>query len=272
MHRLREYAERTPPRRQRYVDLVRAVAILIVVLGHWMVVVVVVTSGARGVDGFSALEVLLWGRAITWLVQVMPVFFIVGGFANAASLTSHTSGGGGVVDWLLDRSARLVRPTTVLLVTLAAAALVARLAGVDPAQVGRAVWLASIPLWFLLVYLVVVFLTPLMHRLHRQAGLLVPLVLMGLLAVGDVSLAFDAAGAATGELPVRLAGGAPDRLRLAGRDAAGPAEGGRAAAGGRCGGGDATHSGRPVPDQHGWCCCCATPGSGGCNDSARGWP
>ncbi|MBC9728264.1 acyltransferase [Streptomyces sp. TRM68367] len=191
MQGLRELAERTPPRRERYVDLLRALAILIVVLGHWMVIVV--TGGARGVDGFSALEVLPWGRPITWLVQVMPVFFMVGGFANAASLISHTRGGGAVGDWLLDRSARLVRPTTVLLVTLAAGALIARRAGVEPAQVGRAVWLASIPLWFLLVYLVVVFLTPPMHRLHRRAGLVVPLVLVGLVAAGDVArLAFDA--------------------------------------------------------------------------------
>lgn len=82
---LRELAERTPPQRERYVDLLRALAILIVVLGHWMVIVV--TGGARRLDGFSALEVLSWGRPITWLVQVMPVFFMVGGFANAASLT-----------------------------------------------------------------------------------------------------------------------------------------------------------------------------------------
>jgi peptidoglycan/LPS O-acetylase OafA/YrhL len=191
MHRLREYAEHTPPQRERYVDLLRAVAILIVVAGHWMVIVV--TEGTHGVEGFSALEVLPWGRPITWLLQVIPVFFMVGGFANAASLVSHTRGGGEAEDWLLDRSARLVRPTTVLLVALAAAALVARLAGVDPLQLGRAVWLATIPLWFLLVYLVVVFLTPLMHRLHRRAGLVVPLVLVGLVAVGDVArLAFDA--------------------------------------------------------------------------------
>jgi peptidoglycan/LPS O-acetylase OafA/YrhL len=182
---LRELAERTPPQRERYVDLLRALAILVVVLGHWMVIVV--TGGEGGMDGFSALEVLPWGRPITWLVQVMPVFFMVGGFANAASLTSRTRRGGDAGDWLLDRSARLVPPTTALLVTLAAAALVARLAGIDPATVGQAVGLASILLWFLLVYLVVVFLTPLMHRLHRWAGLAVPLVLAGLLVAGDVT-------------------------------------------------------------------------------------
>ncbi|MEO3752061.1 acyltransferase [Streptomyces sp. B6B3] len=188
---LRELAVRTPPERERYVDLLRALAILVVVLGHWMVVVV--TGGARGLDGFSALRVLEWGRPITWLVQVMPVFFMVGGFANAASLTSRLRRGGDAQDWLLDRGARLVRPTTALLVTLAAAGLVARLAGVRPAQVGQAVSLASIPLWFLLVYLVAVILTPLTHRLHRRVGLAVPLVLVALVAAGDVArLVFDA--------------------------------------------------------------------------------
>ncbi|WP_212910016.1 acyltransferase [Streptomyces sp. TS71-3] len=190
MHRLHEIAERTPPGRERFIDLLRAVAILIVVLGHWMVIVV--TGGDGGVHGFSALEVLRWGRPITWLVQVLPVFFIVGGFANAASLTSHLRGGGGAGDWLLDRSARLVRPTTALLVTLAAAALVAHLAGADSDVVGRGVWLATIPLWFLLVYLVVVFLTPLTHRLHRRAGPAVPAALVVLVAAGDTArLAFD---------------------------------------------------------------------------------
>ncbi|MEV6958692.1 hypothetical protein AB0M97_05720 [Streptomyces sp. NPDC051207] len=46
---LRELAERTPPRRERYVDLLRALAIVLVVLGHWMVVVVTV-----GADGLTA--------------------------------------------------------------------------------------------------------------------------------------------------------------------------------------------------------------------------
>ncbi|MFI6012589.1 hypothetical protein ACIBAG_27865 [Streptomyces sp. NPDC051243] len=71
--------------------------------------VIVVTGGARGLDGFSALAVLPWGRPITWLVHVMPIFFLVGGFANAASLTSHNRKGGNVTDWLLDHSTRAQR-------------------------------------------------------------------------------------------------------------------------------------------------------------------
>jgi hypothetical protein len=117
----------------------------------------------------------------------MPVFFLVGGYANAASLTSHRRRGGDATTWLLVRADRLLRPTTAFIVALAAAAMVARILGGDPALVGTATWLASIPLWFLLVYLAVVVLTPAMHALHQRAGLIVPVVLAGMVAVGDLA-------------------------------------------------------------------------------------
>jgi hypothetical protein len=182
--RLREIAERTPARRERYVDLLRAIAIIMVVIGHWLVIVVEPVDGT--VHGFSALSELAWAHPLTWAFQVMPVFFIVGGFANAASLASHRRGGGAAVGWLLDRSARLVQPTAVLLVTLGLGALVARAAGADPDLIGTAVWLASLPLWFLVAYLAMVFLTPVMHALHRRAGLAVPVLLLVLVLIGDI--------------------------------------------------------------------------------------
>lgn len=182
--RLRELVERTPARRERHVDMLRAVAIAAVVVGHWLVIVV---YDEQGLGGFSALRELTWAHPLTWLFQVMPVFFLVGGFANAASLTAHRSRGGGAVGWLLGRSARLIPPTVMLLLVLAGVALAAGLLGADAELVGSAVWLASIPLWFLVVYLAVVFLTPPMHALHRRAGLAVPLVLVGLVAAGDVA-------------------------------------------------------------------------------------
>lgn len=181
---LRELAERTPEHRERHIDLLRALAIAAVVLGHWLVMVITYDNDQLG--GFSALEVLTWAHPVTWLFQVMPVFFIVGGFANAASLTSHQHRGGDTAGWLLERSARLVRPTTVLLLALGGGAVVGRLLGVDPQLVGTAVWLASLPLWFLVVYLGMVFLTPVMYALHRRAGLAVPVLLLVPVTLGDV--------------------------------------------------------------------------------------
>jgi fucose 4-O-acetylase-like acetyltransferase len=186
MHRLRQLAERTPASRERYVDLLRALAITAVVLGHWLITDIGY-DGDRKPTGHSALDALTWAYPVTWLVQVMPVFFIVGGYANAASLASHRRHGGDAIGWLQERGGRLIRPTTALFLVLAVAALGGRLLGAEPDLVRTAVWVASIPLWFLSAYLVVVLLTPIMYALHQRLHLAVPLVLVGLVALGDVA-------------------------------------------------------------------------------------
>ncbi|MEU4540925.1 acyltransferase [Streptosporangium sp. NPDC023825] len=180
---VRQLAERTPPQRERYVDLLRAVAITVVVVGHWLAIHV--TRDDEGFQGASILQVASWTRPLTWLFQVMPLFFLVGGFANAASLTSRLRRGGDATGWVLGRTARLLRPTTTLLGGLAAAALTARGLGAEPDLIGVAVWLASIPLWFLVAYIAVTVLTPPMYALHRRAGLAVPITLAALVGVGD---------------------------------------------------------------------------------------
>jgi hypothetical protein len=184
---IRELAARTPPGRERHVDLLRAAAITAVVIGHWLLTAVTYDQSGRLV-GFSALREVTWAHPVTWLFQVMPVFFMVGGFANAASLQAYRDrhAAAGDAGWLLDRGARLLRPTTVLVVVLAAAALVAGLAGADPEQAGAAVWLASLPLWFLAAYLAMVGLTPVMWRLHRRAGLAVLVALLTPVLAGDL--------------------------------------------------------------------------------------
>jgi fucose 4-O-acetylase-like acetyltransferase len=139
-------AAATPAYRNRYVDLLRAVAILAVVTGHWLVAAVTVQDGRLG--GVNALEVLPWTRPLTWLFQVMPVFFLVGGYANAASWSSHQRRGAGGVSWVRSRMFRLLRPTAVFVVILAAAAGLGRAVGLDPEIVGDAAWVAAISLCF----------------------------------------------------------------------------------------------------------------------------
>jgi peptidoglycan/LPS O-acetylase OafA/YrhL len=197
LRQLAQTAQNTPASRDRYIDLLRALAITLVVLGHWLITAIGFDAHHRP-TGHSALESLTWAYPITWIVQVMPVFFIVGGYSNAASLQAHRRRGGDAVDWLLDRAARLIRPTTVLLVVLAGVALTARLLGMDPAVVRTAVWVASLPLWFLSAYLAVVLLTPIMYALHRRFGLGVPVVLVVLIALGDIARFAGAAFLAVG--------------------------------------------------------------------------
>ncbi|MEU4569596.1 acyltransferase [Micromonospora sp. NPDC023956] len=197
MRRLRHLAERTPADRERYVDLLRAVAITVVVLGHWTVAVIGYDPAGRP-TGRSALPDLPWAYPLTWLAQVMPVFFVVGGFANAASLAARRARGGDAADWLLDRSARLIRPTTLLVLVLAVGALLARVAGADPSMIRTVAWFATVPLWFLAAYLLVVPLTPLTYALHRRYGLAVPAALAALVGLGDLARATDHAVLANG--------------------------------------------------------------------------
>lgn len=186
LRQIAQVAQNTPASRDRYLDLLRALAITLVVLGHWLITAIFYNAHHQP-TGHSALEDLSWAYPITWIVQVLPVFFIVGGYANAASLESDRRRGGNATDWLLERAARLIRPTTVLLVVLAVATVIARLIGINLTEARTAVWVASIPLWFLSAYLAVVLLTPVMYRLHRRFGLGVPVVLVVLVALGDLA-------------------------------------------------------------------------------------
>lgn len=185
MPTINELAARTPTTRRRHVDLLRATAILAVVAGHWLIMTVVRTPDGE-LTGFTALPQLPELHAATWLFQVMPLFFLVGGVSNAISWTRHRDRGGDVAGWLLGRSARLLPPVTALLLAMAAGALVAGWAGVRVGFIAQAVALVVLPLWFLVVYLGVVALTPTMHRLHRRYGLAVPAVLLAGVVVGDV--------------------------------------------------------------------------------------
>lgn len=183
---IRELVDGTPDTRRRHVDLLRAVAITAVVLGHWLVMTVERDATGR-LTGFTALRDAPSLHPVTWLFQVMPVFFLVGGIANAISWRRHQDRDGTAARWLLDRSARVFPPVTALLVAVAGGAFVAGRLGVEPGTVAQAVHLVTLPLWFLVVYLAVIALTPLMYRAHERWGMTVPLVLLAGVAVGDAA-------------------------------------------------------------------------------------
>ena len=187
---LRSAAEQTPPDRERHVDLLRAWAITFVVFGHWLVAAVTEENGMLAES--NALGEITWIRPLTWVFQVMPLFFLVGGYANTASIRSHHERGGRDIGWIVGRHERIVRPVNVFLASVVVAALLVRRFGADPEQTGRAVWAATVPLWFVVVYVVVLTLTPVAVRAHERWGLRVPIV------VGAVALAADAARFRTG--------------------------------------------------------------------------
>jgi fucose 4-O-acetylase-like acetyltransferase len=162
-------ADETPPSRNRYVDLLRAVSIVAVVVGHWLIAAPVVRDGR--ILGVNLLAAAPWSQWLTWVFQVMPIFFLVGGFGNSGSWRAHRSRGGRYGGWLGARLQRLVLPAVPLVVVWSTFALVARSAGMDGSLLRLGSQVALIPLWFLAVYVLVVALTPVMLTLWERHGM-----------------------------------------------------------------------------------------------------
>ncbi|WP_326812919.1 acyltransferase [Streptomyces scopuliridis] len=175
--------------RNRCADLLRVCAIGAVVLGHWLLIDVTFRDGR--LSGLDALDYVGWARWVTLLLQVMPVFFLVGGFANAVSWQARREQGEDWRSWVQGRAARLLWPTVMYVAVCAFAVVTARIAGADSAVLARAGWLVALHLWFLPVYLLLIALTPLLHAAHRRWGLAVPAV-MALGAAGVDALVLGA--------------------------------------------------------------------------------
>ena len=163
-----ELAAQTPAERNRYVDFLRAVSIFVVIVGHWLI------ATGHYVDGTMTPGHLLKSHPqvqwLTWLFQVMPIFFIVGGYSNAVSLESAERKGVGYSGWLAGRLNRLVTPLLVLLVFWGGTAFIMELVNARPAVITYVSQASLIPTWFLAIYIMLVILAPLAYRLWRRFG------------------------------------------------------------------------------------------------------
>ncbi|WP_447038353.1 acyltransferase family protein [Streptomyces sp. DSM 118878] len=154
----------TPPGRDRAVDALRAIAILGVVGGHWLVTALVSEGGV--LHAASPLGPMPWLAPISWVFQTLAVFFLVGGHVAARSHAAARERGTGYRQWLAARLGRLFRPVAAVLALWTAVAAGLVLTGSDPDTVHTLVKLALSPLWFLLVFAVLTALTPLVARLN----------------------------------------------------------------------------------------------------------
>jgi peptidoglycan/LPS O-acetylase OafA/YrhL len=186
----RTLAEQTPPNRNRYVDFLRALSILVVVMGHWLIATAWMQDGEL-IRGHLLKDKpdIQW---VTWLFQVMPVFFIVGGYSNAVSLASAARRGQGYAAWLIARLTRLAVPVIVLMLVWAGIALVMRLLKVDPTTIQYMSQASLIPTWFLAIYIMVALLAPLAWRFWQRTGYGSVIAFAGLAVAVDVLFfAFD---------------------------------------------------------------------------------
>ena len=104
------------------------------------------------------------GWIATWLLQVMPVFFAVGGYVHLTAWRSAPS----TPAFLRRRVARLGRPLLPFLAVWAAVEVALAVTGRPPLVITAPGVLA--PLWFLFVYFAVALLVPVTARLHERWG------------------------------------------------------------------------------------------------------
>ena len=179
-----DMASKTPAERNRYVDFLRALSIIFVVIGHWLI------ATAWYVDGQLTPGHLLKSHPqtqwLTWLFQVMPIFFIVGGYSNAVSLESAKRKGLGYADWLAARLHRLVTPLLALIDTWAGVAGVMKLMGVTKGVIVYTSQAALIPTWFLSIYITLALLAPVAYKFWRRYGFLSFWALASVAVIVDV--------------------------------------------------------------------------------------
>nr|WP_201469975.1 acyltransferase [Microbacterium hydrocarbonoxydans] len=190
----------TPPRtapaaplpggRDSGIDLLRAICVAGVVLLHALMVGVTVADGspvfANASDG------TLWIEPVSWVLQVMPLFFIIGGFAGYISFRRSQARGATASDFIAARVHRLLTPAlfAIALVGVSLAAL--SVAGIPADVIVIAGFRYSQPLWFLGVFLGCQVLLPALASAHARRPLLTVSALVA------ASVAVDAARASTG--------------------------------------------------------------------------
>jgi fucose 4-O-acetylase-like acetyltransferase len=198
-----EIEQRTRPDRDRAIDVIRIVALVGVVVGHTVMATSAIVDGVFIWDNLLTTSIVF--QALTWIFQIMPLFFFAG---VAASVESYGTGGqersdpgirpGSWGGWLLKRCTRLYRPVFSYLAFWTVALVVLR--HVLPEHVYEPVAGISIQLlWFLGAYVLVLAAMPLLARITTGARLAVAIAsTYGLLAVVDHLRVTGHAGVALG--------------------------------------------------------------------------
>ncbi|MFF3004006.1 acyltransferase [Kitasatospora sp. NPDC057940] len=160
---------RTPETRDRALDGLRALALLAVPVGHWLLGGFTLSADGA-LHNASPLSSLGGLAPISWVLQMLGVFFLVGGHSSVQSLERARAKGVTYLGWLRGRSVRLLRP--VLGVTAVWALLIALLPalGVPGDTVRTGATLVVQPLWYIAVYLGLTALTPLCVAAGRRLG------------------------------------------------------------------------------------------------------
>jgi len=133
------------------------------------------------------LDVVPWTNWLTWLFQVMPIFFIVGGYSNAVSLEGASAKNVAYPDWLVSRLHRLLSPMLLLVLFWAVLSVILYFSGFGSATVAFVSQAALVPTWFLAIYTMIVILAPVTYAFWRRLGFISLAIYIMLAVLVDVA-------------------------------------------------------------------------------------
>jgi len=170
--------------RDAAVDFVKAACLLIVVGLHALMAGITVGSGGLAIT--NALEyhpIFAW---TTWAVQVMPLFFLLGGFSSVTQWRRMKLEGATAGDYIRQRIQRLAHPALLPIGIVGGGLAAVALAGVPNDVVREVGFRIGQPLWFLAVYLGCAGCVPLMSKLHDRHPKSTLFALLGIAIAADL--------------------------------------------------------------------------------------
>ncbi|RFA11639.1 hypothetical protein B7R21_12800 [Subtercola boreus] len=183
-------------KRDLTLDIARVFCVLLVVIIHLLMVGVGFAANGQLVVS-RPLEQQWWFAPVTWIGQIMPLFFVVGGFASLTAWRSSLRRGRTGADFVRTRVLRLAQPALPLFLFYVVVIGGARLIGIDPTLLDTVVVGAGSPLWFLAAYGLCQALVPTMARWHARSPRRTLVVLLAGAVVVDAvrySSGIDAVG------------------------------------------------------------------------------
>lgn len=155
--------------RDAAVDLVKAFCLIVVVGLHAMMAGI--TLDEDGLAITNALEyhpIFAW---TTWGLQVMPLFFLLGGFSSLTQWRRMRAQGATAGEYIRQRVHRLAHPALLPITLIVGSLATLALTGVSNEVLSAVGYRIGQPLWFLAVYLGCAGFIPLMASFHEKAPL-----------------------------------------------------------------------------------------------------
>ncbi len=169
--------------RDLYPDALRALALMVVVFGHWFATLPRLEAGRLAATD-HLLDVWIPAAFLTWAVQVVPLFVFVSAAVSTRGVARRAHRGHSQLQWWGGRALRLARPTVTYMAALTLMLGIAQFTG--GRFLGTFEGSLTIHLWFLVMLLSVQALLPLSVAADRRFGLGAVLGLIVLAALVDI--------------------------------------------------------------------------------------